>query len=71
MVLHTIVPEEIVFQGQQEELSGSQEIEFKGKKVLVQPLDFKRFRVVQIISSDPTDFLDSELQPGAVVTLSM
>lgn len=70
MVLYTIVPEEIVFKGE-EEVSASQEIDYNGKRILVQPIDFKSFRVVQLLSSDPSDFLITDFQPGSVVTLTM
>lgn len=70
MVLYTIIPEEIVFQSN-EEISASQEIIYNGKRILVQPIDFKSFRIVQLISSDPSDYLLTDFQPGSVVTMTM
>ncbi|MDP3487142.1 MAG: YlzJ-like family protein [Bacillota bacterium] len=70
MVLYTIVPEEIVFQSK-EEICASQEIVYNGKRVLVQPIDFKSFKIVQLISSDPSDFLLTDFQPGSIITLTM
>ena len=60
----------IVFQSK-EEISASQEIVYNGKRVLVQPIDFKSFKIVQLISSDPSDFLLTDFQPGSIVTLTM
>lgn len=69
MLLYTIVPEEIVFKRSEDEIESTQEIVYGGKKMLVYPVGFKQFQVVQLISSDPNDFLDTELQPGSVITL--
>lgn len=70
MVLYTIVPEEIVFESK-EEICASQEIFYHGRRILVQPIDFKSFKIVQLISSDPSDYLLTDFQPGSVVTMTM
>ena len=70
MVLYTIVPEEVIFQST-EEIAASQEVVYNGKRILVQPIDFKSFKIVQLISSDPSDYLLTDFQPGSVITLTM
>ena len=67
-MLYSIVSEEIVFQGF-EELKASKEISYQGKRLLVQPLSMTRAQIVQIISTDPSDFLSPELQPGTVIEM--
>ncbi|KAF0195421.1 MAG: hypothetical protein FD169_1390 [Bacillota bacterium] len=70
MVLYTIVPEEVILEGA-EEVCASQEIVYNGKRILVHPIDFKSFKIVQLISSDPSDFLSTDFQPGSIITMTM
>lgn len=46
------------------------EMEYKGRKVLVEKLDFDKKRIVQLISSDPQDYLLAEFQPGTTINFS-
>jgi hypothetical protein len=69
-MLYTVIPEEAVLQGL-EDLKASEEIYYRGRRLLVQPLSFRQVRIVQLISSDPTDYLDMELTPGAILNTSL
>ena len=35
----------------------------------VEPLGWNKFRVIRLYSTDPQDFLNDELQPGAIISL--
>lgn len=69
MVLYTIVPEEIVL-ADLDKVTHSEEMIYRGKRILVQRLDWQRLRIVQLVSSDPADYLDNGLQPGTVITMT-
>lgn len=65
-MLYTIVPEEIVL-GELDKVSASQELTYRGKRVRVLPLADGKYQIVQLISSNPNDFLRSEFSPGAII----
>lgn len=52
---------------------GYREVEMSmagGRKLIVWPQDFGRGRIVRLISTDPMDFLRSELKPGEEIILT-
>lgn len=67
MILHTIVPLEEIFDepGTQEML----EITRGEMRLIVTPTGNARGRVVQVISSDPADYLIAQYQPGLEIDL--
>ncbi|KYZ77126.1 hypothetical protein AXX12_03045 [Anaerosporomusa subterranea] len=67
MILWTIMPEELVF-GQESYVDPYEEIEFAGAKMMVEKIAANQCRIVRIISTDPQDYLRSDLQPGVVLT---
>jgi hypothetical protein len=71
MILYSIVPQEIVFQG----FTGSYEInyfeaEFRGEKVLVEEFQENRFRIARVLGTCPRTFLDPAFMPGNIVDKS-
>jgi hypothetical protein len=66
-VLHTIVPPEVVWQNS-DKIVSPQELIYLGQKVLAIPLEQPgEFQLVQLLSSNPALFLDSNFQPGRVI----
>lgn len=68
MILWTIVPEEVVYRDQNQPVPVYEEIEYIGQKVVAQKISQNEFRVVRLLSTNPADYLRSELQPGRVIT---
>ncbi|MBO0993061.1 YlzJ-like family protein [Bacillus sp. SD088] len=68
MIIHTIVPLELIFQGSEQEFAGQQMITRNGIPLLVEQ-DDKMYKVVRIMSSNPDDYLRSDLYPGALISL--
>lgn len=68
MILWTIVPEEIIFAGQNQPVSAYEEIEYLGQKVMVEKIAQNEFRVVRLLTTIPANYLRSELQPGTVIS---
>jgi len=64
--LYTTLPEEVVLEGMDQQRNWI-ETEFEGIKMQVEPLSFGEARVVRIYSTDPRDFLNPRIQPGAVI----
>ncbi len=73
MILYSIIPPEIVFQGFQEngggegQRKGIFEAYYRGEKVLVSKNAVDRFEIVRLLSTCPKSFLNENFQPGHVV----
>lgn len=65
----TVVPPELVWEGVEKEPARLQEITWRGAKVLVEPITFAQAKIVQVLSSEPNDYLRSDLEPGTIVEL--
>jgi hypothetical protein len=73
VILYSIIPPEIVFQGFQENGSGEGkradifEAYYRGEKVLVTKNAVDRFEIVRLLSTCPKSFLNENFQPGHVI----
>ena len=61
------MPLEIVLKGIDKK-SNYKEINFQNFKLVVEPLDVNKGKIVQLLSSDPQDFLNPSLSPGNTIT---
>jgi hypothetical protein len=68
-VMWTVIPPEIIWEGIEERPKDLLQMEWQGVQVLVEPLQFARGRIIQLLSTEPADFLKPELQPGSIVEL--
>lgn len=67
-VLYTILPEELVFRGYEEEGDREYfEIPIEGGNLVLEAMDKNQAKIVRVISSDPQIFLNPTLQPGSVI----
>ncbi|NLG86942.1 MAG: hypothetical protein GX489_06970 [Firmicutes bacterium] len=68
MILYTPMPLEIVLAGSDDFCPAYEEVSIRGRKVLIEKKDSIHASIVRIISSNPFDFLDPALFPGAIIT---
>lgn len=68
MMLYTPMPLELVLAGSDDFHPVYEEISIRGRKVLVEKKDATHASVVRLLSTNPSDFLDPTLFPGAVIT---
>ncbi len=67
MLLYTIFsPEEVWDEGETVEEEPFT-VTMEGKKLLVSPAGPGRGRILQLLSTDPADFLDSRWEPGKMI----
>lgn len=66
-MLYTIIPEDVVLENM-DKITACKDIAYKGRRLLVQPCDHNRYQIVQLISSDPNDFLLPEFAPGSIIS---
>lgn len=63
MILHTTVPQELIFPTEQDAYSQQTVVEWQGIPLLVEQSQ-QQYRVVRVMSSDPAHFLNEEICPG-------
>lgn len=71
-MLYTVVPLEDVLGWDGPEASrapeAEAEVEVAGRRLVARPDGEGVFRLVRLVSTDPLDYLDPRLQPGAVLS---
>ncbi|MFS0643441.1 YlzJ-like family protein [Siminovitchia sp. 179-K 8D1 HS] len=68
MIIHSIVPHELIFPVNEEDFSSQKQCLWNGIPLIVQQ-EGDQYKVVRIMSSNLGDFLRSEIQPGSYVTI--
>lgn len=67
-ILYTILPQEMVFAGYEEEGDREfHEVPMQGGSLLLEPLAKNQAKIVRVISSDPRVYLNPNLQPGTII----
>lgn len=66
MILYTAMPLELVLEDNECERK-FQQVEIDSVKLLVEATGREEGRIVQIISTNPDDFLNPDIQPGRTV----
>ncbi len=70
MLIWSVVPSETIWQSADEKQRTQTKVtEVNGIKVLVEPLSDGKGRICQVMSTNPADFLRTDLAPGAIVSL--
>ncbi|MDD4586958.1 MAG: YlzJ-like family protein [Heliobacteriaceae bacterium] len=64
MILYTPVPPEMIFAGLESPVPQMAVLKFKGKPVMGYQVGDGRYELTRVLSTDPADFLDPDLQPG-------
>jgi hypothetical protein len=68
MILYSIVPPEIVFQGaDKQENIFYFEAEYMGEKVIVARTSDRHYEISRLLSTRPSSYLDPAFQPGRAV----
>jgi len=66
-IIYTPLPIELVLEGIDKEGPPLQELEVDGVKMLVEQQSIDKCRIVRLLSTDPADYLKSELMPGTEI----
>ena len=68
-VLWTIMPMELVTASAgDQEIPVLEELEYQGIMLQVSKISAVEYKVVRILTTNPKDYLRSELQPGSILT---
>ncbi len=68
MILHTIVPPEQIFPEQPEVFTQQISLTRNGIPMIVEQSG-QMYKIIRIMSSDPDDYLKSELGPGSYIPM--
>ncbi|AMQ71146.1 MULTISPECIES: YlzJ-like family protein [Bacillus] len=69
MILYTVMPQEVVY-GQEIEQSVHEQVDYAGVPLLVE-MKGNEAEVVQILSTNPMDFLNPDIAPGQKIKLKI
>lgn len=50
-----------------EEIDSRQFVDYQGKKLCVEPQEDGRYKLIQLLSTNPQDYLDPAFSPGAIL----
>ncbi|MZP31145.1 hypothetical protein GTO91_15670 [Heliobacterium undosum] len=64
MILYTPVPMETIFQGTTPDVPTMSIVSFKGRTVMAYNRGDGRYELTRLLTTEPKDYLDPELQPG-------
>lgn len=69
MILYTMMPEELIFPVENHENPSPLMMNYNGVPVLAEPADGGSYRIVRILSTDPSHFLKPDCAPGSKISL--
>lgn len=67
MILWTVMPLDLIFGPQETSHPPYEEIEYTGTKMQVTRLSDNQWQIIRILSTDPNDYLRTDIQPGTIL----
>jgi hypothetical protein len=68
MILYTMMPEEMIFPAENQENASPLMMNYNGVPVLAEMADGGSYRIVRILSTDPSHFLKPDCAPGTKIS---
>lgn len=68
MILHTIVPRELIFQTSETSFETKELYLYNGIPILAEATEDHRLRVSEIISTNPNHYMHPECIPGTIIS---
>lgn len=69
MILYTMMPQDLVFpQEELEQTSAQMMINYNGVPVLAEQLDAMSYRIIRVMSTDPSHYLNEDCTPGTKIS---
>lgn len=65
-MLWTIMPEDFIMENN-DKINHAQEYLYEGRRILGYPRENGKVEIVQLLSSNPADYLNPRLSPGSTV----
>ena len=61
----------MIFQAEQELNANQENVYYNGVLVTVERIAVNRYQIVNVLSTDPKDYLREELQPGKMIEIPL
>lgn len=69
MILWSIIPSDVILSNLTTNSEPVyEEVEYSGMKCIVEKVSSSQYQIVKLLTTDPMDYLRSELQPGTTIT---
>ncbi|MDL4839010.1 YlzJ-like family protein [Aquibacillus rhizosphaerae] len=68
MILYTPLSQEDIYPTEQQHFENNQTVNVQGKLMQVENLNNGSCRIIQLLSTDPEDFLNQNFAPGSVIS---
>ena len=69
-VLYTIVPNGEIFpEDNTTSANGYQDILYNNIHMQVEPVEWNKFKIIRLYSTDPAHYLEPTLQPGSIINI--
>ncbi|MBM4763908.1 YlzJ-like family protein [Bacillus sp. B15-48] len=70
MILYTMMPQELIFPEQENQDESQLMLNYKGIQVLAEQEDARSYRIVRVMSTDPSHYLNPDYTPGTKISFS-
>ncbi|MEB1810147.1 MAG: YlzJ-like family protein [Bacillaceae bacterium] len=67
MILYTMLPEEMIFPQDETSFAKQQTIPVEGGLLVVEDIGESQYKVIRLISSDPSQYLNENYSPGRII----
>lgn len=67
MILYTPIPSEMIFPEDDSHFAKQQTVEIDGGLLVVEPTSTDEYKIVRLISSDPSLYLNQKYYPGQMI----
>ncbi|WP_338452105.1 YlzJ-like family protein [Niallia oryzisoli] len=68
MILYTTMPQELIYQTKETEFEQQKVINYEGIPLLVEMNENHDYRVLRVMSSDPSHYMDDRFCPGMILS---
>ncbi len=69
MILYTMMPQDLVFPPEEmEQTSVQMVVNYKGVPVLAEQIDAMNYRIIRVMSTDPSHYLNEDCAPGSKIS---
>lgn len=67
MILYTPLADSDVFPASEEDFTNRHSVSYQGKQMFVEQMSDGQYELLQLLSTDPQDFLNSSYNPGTIL----
>jgi hypothetical protein len=70
MILYSVIPTEVIFEGMENFNPQYEEIQWNGLTMQIEHVNHNQAKIVKLISTNPQDYLNPNYAPGTVIAFN-